>query len=211
MISDISDISDIEDINYFILKGEAIMSDNPKYYELETERLLLRKLNMNDLQDIYEYGSDKEVSKYVLWNKYESREDAKSFVQSVLDNYEKGNNNIWAIECKEDNKMIGTIDFIGYSEKYKRSDLGYVLNRVYWNKGMMTEAVNAVIKHAFEVLDLNKVSASAINFNVGSYKVMEKAGMTNEGITRQHFSKCDVFYDIVNYSILRSEYMDNQK
>jgi ribosomal-protein-alanine N-acetyltransferase len=186
------------------------MSYNPNYFELETDRLQLRKLNMNDLQDIYEYGSDQEVSKYVLWNKYESREDAKSFAQSVIDNYEKGNNNIWAIEYKEDKKMIGTIDFIGYSEKYKRSSLGYVLNKTYWNKGLMTEAVEAVIKHAFEVLDLNKVSASAIDFNVGSYKVMEKAGMINEGITRQHFSKNDIFYDLVNYSILRSEYMHKE-
>ncbi len=185
--------------------------DKEKYYELEGDRLLLRKLRIDDLQDIYEYGSDGEVSKYVLWNQYKSIEDAKSFIKSVLNNYEKGNNNIWAIENKENNKMIGTIDFIGFNEKHKRSDLGYVLNKEYWNNGLMTEAISLVIQHAFEVLGLNKVSASAIDFNIGSYKAMEKVGMLKEGITRQHFLVDNIFYDIVNYSILRSDYLKSKE
>lgn len=184
---------------------------NSKFYELETDRIRLRKLDLNDSQDIYEYGLDKNVSKYVMWKQYESEEDAKTYIQSVLNSYEKGNFNIWGIEYKEENKVIGTIDFMSYSEKHKKTDLGYVLNRSYWNKGLMTEAVKAVVKYAFEILELNKVGAKAIDLNVGSYTVMEEAGMTNEGVSRDDCFKNDIFYDIVNYSILKSEYINNKE
>ncbi len=182
------------------------MKNKEIYYELETDRLLLRKLTLEDIHDMYDYGSDEEVSKYVMWKKYESIDDAKSFANFVLNKYLEGDNNFWAIENKKNGKMIGTINFVHLKEKHNWSELGYVMNRKYWNKGLMTEAVKTVISHSFETLALNKVVASAIDFNTGSYKVMEKAGMIKEGITREHFIKNDKYYDLVNYSILRSEY-----
>lgn len=184
------------------------MDNNKKFYKLESERLLLRKLCIDDIKDMYDYGSDEDVSKYVMWKKYDSIEDGKIFAEFVIDSYSNGDNNFWAIEYKANHKMIGTINFVALKEKYSWSELGYVLNKEYWNTGIMTEAVLLVIKHSFNTLKLNKVSASAIDFNVGSYKVMEKSGMIKEGITRDHLIKEDKYYDLVNYSILRKEYIE---
>lgn len=177
-----------------------------KFYELESHRLRLRQINLNDVDDLYEYGSDDEVAKYVLWSKYQSKENAVDYIDMVMKKYAEGNFNAWAIELKDEEKMIGMIDFVAYNERHQRAELGYVLNQHYWGKGIMSEAAKLVLEHGFKTLKLHKISAGSIDLNVGSYRVMEKIGMKREGIHREHFIKDGVYYDIIMYSVLEGEY-----
>lgn len=172
------------------------------YTELETQRLILRKLKTSDLDDLCEYGFDPEVSKYVMWHRYNSRTDGKTFITAV----QASDGYFWAIEHKADCKMIGAINFIDLNTKHGRGELAYTLNRQYWNMGIMTEAAHAVMKFGFEKLLLNKITAGCVVANTGSSKVMEKLGMTHEGTFRNHLKKLDQYFDIAYYGILKSEY-----
>ena len=183
------------------------IQENIKCFKtLETNRLTLRKLLITDIKDMFEYGSDFKVSEFVMWNKYETLEDAKNFADIIINKYEKGNDNFWAIELKENSKMIGTINFVDFKRKYNWAELGYVLNRNYWSSGIMTEAIKKIIQYGFEELDLNKIQAKCIKENIGSYKAMEKVGMKLDGVLRQHMMKKEKYVDLVSYSILRDEF-----
>lgn len=181
-----------------------------KFYELESDRLLLRKVKASDLDDMFEYGSDNKVSEYVTWHTHINKEATKEFIDHVLGKYAKGEVNNWAIVLKDNNKMIGTINFMNDYSKNEWVELGYVMNQNYWNKGIMTESVKLVMAYSFNVLKLNRVIARAISLNTGSYTVMEKVGMTKEGVSREHFKKEGIFFDLVNYSILKSEFYKNK-
>ena len=161
---------------------EKIYSDLPT---LETERLILRKVTKEDIEDMYLYGSDEEVSKYVTWNTHETIADTKGFVEFVLNKYENKQVSPWGIEYKENGKFIGTIDFVWWQPNHKIAEIGYVISKDYWGKGLTTEVAKELVKFGFEEMDLVRVQARCDVENIASARVMEKAGMTLEGIIRK--------------------------
>ena len=95
---------------------------------------------------------------------------------------------------------------MGYAPEHARAELGYVLSREHWGKGLMPEAVRAVMAFGFEKLSLNRIQARCIAENLASARVMEKAGMTFEGTLRESEFIKGAYRDIKLYSILRREY-----
>lgn len=170
---------------------------------LETERLTLRKVQEHDLKSMYEYGSDPEVSKYLPWERHRSIEDTRRFLKYILERYKNGELAPWAIEYKEDGKMIGTIDFVSWYPSHKIAEIGYVLHRSYWGRGLMTEAVKRVIQFGFEKMKLVRIEAVCLPENISSYKVMEKAGMQYEGTLRKARRIKGENRDIKVYSIVK--------
>lgn len=184
---------------------EDIFSDIPI---LETDRLLLRKLQLDDKKDIFEYASDPLVCKYTTWSVHESIEESKNFLISVIKDY---NNHLiapWGIVDKEDNKLIGTCGFVNWIVDDDRAEIGYALSRKYWGKGYMTEAVRAVIAFGFSTMNLNRIEARCKIENIPSAKVMEKVGMKFEGILREHLFVKGIYHDLKMYSILRREWVE---
>lgn len=182
---------------------ESVFKGNPT---LETERLILRKLNMKDAKDIFEYASDSEVPKYMLWNAHESIEDSKAFIRSKLSAYRKDEAGEWCIVLKETGKLIGCISFVSYDEKHKRGEIGYVLNRNYWGNGYMPEAAKRIIGFAFTDMGFNRVECCHFDVNEKSGRVMQKAGMTYEGTARQKMFSKDMFWDVKMYAILKEDW-----
>lgn len=172
---------------------------------LETERLILRKLQDTDLNDMFEYGSNDEVTKYVSWNTYQSVEDTKTFLNHILQQYAEEKAVFWGIEYKENNKLIGTIDFVALNQKHQKAEIGYILSRDYWGKGIMSEAAQAVIKFGFEQMDLIRIEARCLIENIGSEKVMQKVGMQYEGTLRKSMLLKGKHRDIKLYSILKED------
>lgn len=173
---------------------------------LETERLKLRKLTMDDAQNLFEYASEPRVSKFVPWPTHETILNSKDFIQMALKNYESAKLAPWAIALKESNKLIGTIDFVKWLPKHYRAEVGYVLSHKYWGQGFTLEAATRVIQFGFEKMDLHRIEASFIVENVQSQRVLQKLGMTFEGISREQFFIKDRFVDLVHYAILKEEY-----
>lgn len=173
---------------------------------LETPRLILRKISLEDAQDIFDYAKDPEVSKYVSWEPHKSIEDSIKFIEYMLNKYEKEGYGDWGIEYKENKKLIGTCGFIWWDRKNYKAEIGYVLSREYWNQGLMTEAVREVIKFGFERMFLNRIQARCKVENIASEKVMQKIGMKFEGILREDVFVKGRFWDMKLYSILRKEF-----
>lgn len=182
---------------------EKIYCDLPT---LETERLILRKVTKEDIEDIYLYGSDEEVSKYVTWNTHETIADTKGFVEFVLNKYENKQVSPWGIEYKENGKFIGTVDFVWWQPNHKIAEIGYVISKDYWGKGLTTEVAKELVKFGFEEMDLVRVQARCDVENIASARVMEKSGMTLEGIIRKGIFVKGEHRDLKMYSILKEEF-----
>jgi [ribosomal protein S5]-alanine N-acetyltransferase len=185
-------------------RGVKIFADLP---ELETERLLLRKMHLDDAEAMFTYASDPEVTRYVLFETHRSVEDSKAFLRLAVEGYERGDFGGWGIVLKDSGAFVGTCGAdVDYAPEHARAELGYVLSREHWGKGLMTEAVQAVIRFGFGRMELNRIQARCIAENADSARVMEKAGMTYEGTLRESEFIKGAYRDMKIYSILRREF-----
>jgi len=166
---------------------------------LTTPRLILRKFKKSDAPDILEYGSDPETLKFLVWDGLKTTEDA---VAAIVNAYWSCPG-FYAIEFE--GKCIGCMD-IRLKPDHHKASFGYVLNRNYWGRGIMTEALAALLKFAFEKLKLNRVESCHYPGNEGSGRVMQKCGMIYEGTARQRELVKGVFQDTVHYAITRDMY-----
>lgn len=174
---------------------------------LETARLRLRRLNMRDAQDIYDYGRDPAVARHVLWDAYRSVSEARSYLRFMLRKYRLGEPASWGIEWKASGRIIGTIGFMWIQRENASAEFGYSLSRLYWNRGIMTEALSALIDHGFRSMNLNRIEAQHETENPASGAVMRKCGMTHEGTLRQRMLNKGKFVDVELYAILRKDHM----
>ncbi|RSD25391.1 GNAT family N-acetyltransferase [Mesobacillus subterraneus] len=172
---------------------------------METERMILRKITLGDIDDIHAYASNPEVSKYVFWNAHQSRADTEEYVKAVLSLYEQGKLAPWGIHFKEDHKLVGTADFVSWQPQHKTAEIGYALSQDYWGKGIATEAARELIRFGFKNMDLVRIQAKCLVANKGSERVMEKAGMTYEGILRKYVLIKGIHYDVKMYSIVKED------
>ncbi|WP_367949319.1 GNAT family N-acetyltransferase [Bacillus sp. FJAT-29790] len=107
---------------------------------------------------------------------------------------------------KESKKVIGNCAFIGWSNKHSKAEFGYVLNKAYWGKGFATEALNELIRFGFDVIHLNRIEGVCDIDNVGSEKVMLKAGMKYEGTLRKNVFIKGEFRDNKIFAMLKEDY-----
>ncbi len=177
-----------------------ILNDLPV---LETERLILRKFEDKDVNDLFEYCSDEQTVKYVTFPLYTDIQMAKDRINDLKEKYKKGEIACWAIEDKQTGKMIGSIDFVNIYEKDKKVEIGYILNKNYWNKGYITEANKKIIEFGLNEMNLVRMQARCISENIGSAKVMEKSGMEFEGLFRKAEYRNNTYYDVKYYAIIK--------
>jgi len=175
---------------------------------IETERLILRRFVLEDAQAMFtNWASDADVCKYLSWEPYEDVDSLRKMLQVFIDAYEHDDNYHWVIELKEIGEPIGSISAIQIHDAHLRCELGYCMGKPFWSKGYMTEAAEAVIRFFFEEVGLNRIQAHHDVQNVGSGKVMQKAGMTLEGTLRQRYLRRDgAFGDGRIYAIVREDY-----
>ncbi|MCM3410387.1 GNAT family N-acetyltransferase [Metabacillus litoralis] len=177
----------------------------------ETNRLIIRKININDLDDIYEFSSDPKVAHHMTWEVNKTKEETlHNFVSIVIEKYKTGQSADWAIVHKESNKVIGTCSFVDWSNNNQKAEIGYVLNRNYWGQGLVSEAIKEVIKFGFETLELNRIEGGCDTDNIGSEKVMLKAGFKYEGTLRKNEYIKGEFRDTKVYSIIKEDFFLNR-
>ena len=152
---------------------------------IETPRLVLRPPAVADAEAIYtEYASDPLVTHFLTWPPHASLEETREFLDRLLTNpNEPGVDHRWAIEPREERGRA--VGMIGVRLQPPRADLGYVLGRRFWGRGLMTEAVRAVADWALSQPELHRVWAVCDVDNPASARVMEKAGMQYEGRLRR--------------------------
>ncbi len=185
------------------MKVEDVFADLP---ELETERLLLRKMSLDDTGDVFKFSKDPEVFKFVGRKAHQTIEDSKEFLKEIFEKYKSQEIIVWGLFYKERNKLIGDYGFINWHKQQARAELDYLLSREYWNQGLMTEAVKEVIRFGFEKMQLNRIQAMCEIANAASARVMEKAGMQFEGVLRNYIQHEGKPLDMKMYSIIGSEW-----
>ncbi len=173
--------------------------------QIETARLTLRRVKPSDAAAIFDYASRPEVTAHLSWLPHKKMEDTYRFIQSLQYGYCEGTAADWGMVLKKNERFIGTIGFAHASRIHGYGEVGYVLHPDFWGRGIVAEALRALIDFAF-AHGLNRVEAVHAVENPASGRVMEKAGMSYEGILRMRYSLQGNHRDVRMYSILRSEW-----
>ncbi len=164
---------------------------------IKTNRLLLRPLSFNDAEQMFQnWTFDERVARYCRWHPHKSIDETKQLLKMYLKQAENGFDYRWGVELKDTNELIGCIDVVSLSNENKTAAVGYVLSHKYWNKGILTEALSAVITKLFDD-GIEIIQAEHHIDNIASGRVMEKCGMkfTHNDITKAKFGSnetCDV-------------------
>ena len=167
--------------------------------ELTTERLLLRPLEVGDVDDVLAYASDPEVARYLELPQPYTRDDAEEHVaRRILDDW--SGEATFAIVWER--RVVGSIS-LHIEARHRIAALGYILARRAWGRGLVPEAGRAVIDWGFERYALHRIHSRADLRNRQSWRVMEKLGMTREGVLRGHRRVRDEHVDDVCYGVLR--------
>lgn len=178
---------------------------------IRTKRLTLRAAKMSDAEDLYEYSRDPAVAKHVLWDAHTSIHQTRAYIRYLIRQYKNGQPSSFVISITETGKVVGTIGFMWIQQENRSAEVGYSLSRAYWNQGIMTEALTALLDFGFLKLNLNRIEAQHESDNPASGRVMAKAGMSFEGRLRQRIYNKGRFADVDLYSILRQEYMSRKR
>ena len=193
------------------MKKEKIYRIFSHLPELKTKRLILRKMLVADTADMYDYACRQDVTKYLTWNPHPDRAYTKQYLQYLGSRYAVGMFYDWAVIYEPDHKMVGTCGFTSFNCSSDSAEVGYVLNPDYWGKGIAVEALLRVLQFGFEELKLHRIEAKFIEENKPSLRVMEKVGMTFEGICREGMLIKGKYVNVGICSILRSEWEALQK
>jgi len=175
--------------------------------DVVTSRLRLRRLTMNDVPDMYEYCSDPEVARHVMWDAHTHISDTRSYLRYVMRQYRGGEPSSWGIEHRQLRKLIGTIGFMWIQREHNSAEVGYSLSRAFWNQGLMTEALIATLDVGFNQLLLNRIEAQHEVANPASGVVMRKAGMSCEGRLRGRLYNKGRYVDVDLYAVLRQDFV----
>ena len=175
--------------------------------DLVTPRLRLRRLTMRDAQDIYRYSRDPDVARHVLWEAHRSIGDSRAYLRYMLRRYRSHEPASWGIEWAETGRIIGTIGFMWIQQENSAAEVGYSLAKEFWNRGIMTEALNAVLRYGFDTLNLNRIEAQHEVTNPASGAVMRKCHMLREGTLRSRLFNKGRYVDVDLYAILRKDFL----
>ena len=172
------------------------------FHNLETPRLILRDIRMEDVQEYYErLWGDGDVCRYLLHNPHQDIGESYEQIQEILRQYEAGKFYRWGITEKGDDSLIGIIGLVRIDEETSQCSFAYLLACDYWNRGYGTEALREVIRFAFEELELKRIVADHMAENPASGAVMRKAGMTHIGTEKGKYEKQCVLHDAEVYEI----------
>ncbi|MCH5208756.1 MAG: GNAT family N-acetyltransferase [Oscillospiraceae bacterium] len=173
---------------------------------LETERLILRRFIIEDVEAMYKnWASDNDVTKYLIWQTHSSIEVTKSIIEEWVSSYGDEKFYQWAIELKEIGEPIGSISVVHMNESAEMVHVGYCIGKTWWNKGITSEALRAVMDFLFDVVEVNRVESRHDPRNPNSGKVMKKCGMKYEGTLRSSDRNNQGICDASYYGILRTE------
>jgi len=181
---------------------------NPEFIhfpELETRRLLLRSITINDAPEILFLRSDREVMRYVDRSPATCLQDAIDFIGIMQDAIDKNEGISWAIVPKGSQKLVGTIGFWRLDKANHRAEIGYALHPSFQKQGIMSEAVRTVVKYGFEKMQLHSIVADINPGNEPSRQLLLKTGFKKEAYFRENFYFNGKFLDSEIYALLRTD------
>ncbi len=177
---------------------------------METPRLKLRAFRLTDAPYVQALAGARAIADTTL-NIPHPYEDgmAEDWIRSLGPEYDAGVSATFAIERRDNQSLVGAIG-LKLDRQNNKGDLGYWIGQPFWNYGYATEAAAALIAFGFDDLDLNRISAGHFVRNPASGRVMEKAGMKPEGVSRQDVVKWGKYEDLAFYGVLRQDWLKDR-
>ncbi|HEX9980286.1 MAG TPA: GNAT family N-acetyltransferase [Flavobacterium sp.] len=169
---------------------------------LETERLILRRVKPEDDQQVFMLRSNPETMKYVPRPLTKTIDDAREHIRMIDEKIENNTGINWAITFKEDDLFIGIIGHYSLQPEHYRAEIGYMLLQQYHGQGIISEAIECVMRYGFEEMKLHSIEAIIDPGNIASAKVLEKNGFVKEAHLRENAFYNGKFLDTVIYSRL---------
>ena len=169
---------------------------------LNTGRLHLRNVTPDDAPEIFFLRSDPRMMEFLDRAPAASLQDALQFIHNINNQEKAGDAITWAITLKETPKLIGTICFWNIQKEHYRAEIGYALHSEHQRRGLMQEALTAVLDYGFTVLKFHSVEANVNPANVTSIKLLERNAFIREGYFRENYFYNGQFLDSAIYSLL---------
>jgi ribosomal-protein-alanine N-acetyltransferase len=170
--------------------------------ELQTGRLVLRQITEEDADAIFFLRSDKNVMQYIDRPPAASVDDALELIKKIKDALAQNEGITWAVTLKGDNTLIGTIGYWRIEKEHHRAEIGYLLHPDQQGKGIMQEALSAVIDHGFKVMALHSIEANVNPGNTASIKLLERNKFLREAWFRENYYYNGRFLDSFIYSLI---------
>ena len=172
---------------------------------IETPRLRLRAIGIEDVAELYAVFSDPEVVRY--WSRPPLTDLAEAVVMIERERSIDGGSMLqWGIVRTDEDRLLGTCTLADIDLAHRRASLGYALGRDSWGQGIAREAVRALIRYGFEALELHRIGADVDPRNTRSLRMLEELGFSREGLQRESYLVGDEWQDAVLFGLLRREW-----
>lgn len=175
---------------------------------ITTKRLTLRFLSEADLPALYNIFSHPEVMRYSSLPPWTDRAQAQQMLVDAQEGYRTRSALQLGIERNADRVLIGNCSLFHFHVASRRAEIGYALSLPYWRSGYMHEALQALLRYAFQTLDLNRLEADVDPRNHASVKTLERLGFQKEGYLRERWIVNGEISDSWLYGLLRQEWQE---
>lgn len=167
---------------------------------LETERLVLRQLTLDDAPDLFALRTNEDAMKYI--NKPRPKEIAE--IIALINRMNELTERIqWAITLKDQGKLFGTMGYHRVEKEHYRAEVGYMISPEYWGKGITSEALGKVLDYGFNGIGLHSIEANINPANEVSRKLLKKFNFVKEGYFKEDYYYDGIFLDSEIYSLLK--------
>ena len=172
--------------------------------ELKTERLVLRRILMDDAQALFEMRSDERVMQYLDRPRAKSIAEMENLIRLIDHDIENNNGITWGLSLSGTSRLIGTMGFWNITKAHFRAEIGYLLHPDYQGKGLMLESARKTIDFGFREMGLHSIEANVNPNNLRSAKMLEKCGFVKEAHFRENYYYDGKFLDSVIYSLINN-------
>ena len=173
---------------------------------IETNRLFLRSISAEDVDNFFEIYSNPEVMRYWSTPPLPNRDAASKLIDEIQDGFSRRELLKWGIALRDDDSLIGSVTLFHPDFTHRRVELGYALGRAYWGQGYMQETLKAVLTYAFETLNLHRIEADVDPRNAASVRTLERLGFQREGYLRERWQVNGEIQDAYFYGLLRPDW-----
>jgi RimJ/RimL family protein N-acetyltransferase len=178
----------------------------PAFGPIATPRLVIREVRYADVDDLFEVNGDHEVTRFLPYATWQSREDGVAWFTRMTGLVERGNARQLVLVRKDGDKVIGTLLLFNFDPGSARLELGYVLGRAHWGGGLMREALQSMSACAFGSLGIRRLEAEVNSSNVASIRLLRSLGFVHEGTLRKRWVAKAAAYDTDMYGLLSAEW-----
>lgn len=169
---------------------------------LQTSRLRLRQISLDDTAAFYALRKNEEFSAFLDRDKPKDEEEVRTLVSTILQQYENNEAICWVLSPLENDDFMGTISFWKIDKPHYRAEIGYGIHPDFHQKGYMSEAMSAVLDYAFLEMNLHSIEANINPNNVASIKLVEKHGFVQEAYFKENYFYDGKFLDSAIFSLV---------